>query len=69
MDGTQRIELDAAVLEKGDVMTHMPPVGRRKEGLEDEWIACESKGGAEEKRSGASVGPRQFLPNICKAWG
>lgn len=50
------------------VMTHMPPEVRGKDGLRDEWIASQ-KEGAEERRSGASIGPRQFLPNICSAWG
>lgn len=47
------------------VMTHKPPEGGGKEGLRDEWIASQ-KEGAEERRS---IGPSQFLPNICSAWG
>lgn len=44
-DGSQRIELDAAVLEKRDaVMTHKPPEGRGKEGPGDEWIESRREG-------------------------
>jgi hypothetical protein len=50
------------------VMTHTPPEERGKGGLRDEWIASQ-KEREEERRSGASIGPRQFLPNICSAWG